>query len=185
MRLELCLCSQIPLLEITTKVIIVISKRELLVPTNTGRLAAQALANSVILVRGDQKVPYSLREHLRPERKTLLLYPADDAAILTTALVRELGGCGVIDLVVPDGNWRQTSKMRRRDEVMAQLQTVRLPAGGASSRYQVRKETKPEGLATIEALARVLGVIEGPKVEKELDQLLQVMVSRVLASRGY
>jgi DTW domain-containing protein YfiP len=84
---------------------------------------------------------------------------------------------------VPDGNWRQTSKMRRRDPIMADLPCVRLPPGPPSA-YRVRKETKAEGLATIEAIARTLGILEGPTVQKALEDLLDLMVTRTLASRG-
>ncbi len=180
MREELCLCAAIPTLQIDTKLIIVMSKRELKVPTNTGRLASLALPNSVILTRGDQDHPYDLRDHLPTDRPGLLLYPADNAPLLTSEFVQSQGP---FHLVVPDGNWRQTSKMRHRDPVMAALPTVRL-APGAASAYRVRKESKAEGLATIEAIARALGVMEGLAVQKALEDLLQLMVSRTMFSRG-
>ncbi len=180
MRQELCLCASIPHLPLATKLIIIMSKRERKVPTNTGRLAALALPHSVVLSRGDQDNPYDLREHVLSDRPSLLLYPADDAELLTPEWV---DGRGPFNLIVPDGNWRQTSKMRRRDEFMASLPTVRLLPGEASA-YRVRKEQKAEGLATIEAIARALGILEGPAVQASLEALLDVMVTRTLASRG-
>lgn len=188
-----------------TKVIVVISHREILVPTNTGRLAAQALTNSAILIHGANSANISndigatacdLTPHLRPGRQALLLYPGDDADLLTPELVQRYGG--QVDLVVPDGNWRKTSKMRRRIPGMVDLPTVRL-APGAPSAYRVRKETKSEGLATIEAIARALGVIEGhgqgqsqgqgegsgaPTIQLALEDLMRIMVERTMASRS-
>jgi len=199
MRWELCLCDSIPALTIMTKVIVVISHREILVPTNTGRLAAQALTNSAILIHGANSANISndigatacdLTPHLRPGRQALLLYPGDDAELLTPELVQRYGG--QVDLVVPDGNWRKTSKMRRRIPGMVDLPTVRL-APGAPSAYRVRKETKSEGLATIEAIARALGVIEGagestgsggPAIQHALEDLMRIMVERTMASRS-
>ncbi len=199
MRRELCLCESIPALTIMTKVIVVISHREILVPTNTGRLAAQALTNSAILIHGANSANISndigatacdLTPHLRPGRQALLLYPGDDAELLTPELVQRYGG--QVDLVVPDGNWRKTSKMRRRIPGMVDLPTVRL-APGAPSAYRVRKETKSEGLATIEAIARALGVIEGagestgsdgPAIQHALEDLMRIMVERTMASRS-
>ena len=199
MRRELCLCDSIPALTIMTKVIVVISHREILVPTNTGRLAAQALTNSAILIHGANSANISndigatacdLTPHLRPGRQALLLYPGDDADLLTPELVQRYGG--QVDLVVPDGNWRKTSKMRRRIPGMVDLPTVRL-APGAPSAYRVRKETKSEGLATIEAIARALGVIEGvgestgsggPAIQHALEDLMRIMVERTMASRS-
>jgi DTW domain-containing protein YfiP len=180
MRQELCLCADIPTLTLGTKLILVMNKREIKVPTNTGRLAAQALPHSVILSRGVEDAPYDLAEHLPQDRPAILLYPAEDATVLTPEWVQEHGP---FHLVVPDGNWRQTSKMRRRDPIMATLPCVRLPPGPPSA-YRVRKETKAEGLATMEAIARTLGILEGPDVQKALEDLLQLMVTRTLASRG-
>ncbi|WP_141734340.1 tRNA-uridine aminocarboxypropyltransferase [Oligoflexus tunisiensis] len=180
MRQELCLCAQIPDLNLATKLILVMNKREIKVPTNTGRLAALALPNSVILSRGVEDAPYDLSEHLPTDRPAVLLYPADDAILLTPEWVAT---AGPFHLVVPDGNWRQTSKMRRRDPVMATLPCVRLPPGPPTA-YRVRRETKAEGLATIEAIARTFGILEGPAVQKALEDLFQLMVTRTLASRG-
>ena len=60
---------------------------------------------------------------------------------------------------------------------------VTLPTG-VSSKYGVRNENKEGGLATIEAIARSLGVIEGPEVQLALEALMATMVGRVLQSRG-
>ena len=54
MKQDLCICAEIPKISLATKIIVLTSKREILVPTNTGRLACEALENSAILVRGDQ-----------------------------------------------------------------------------------------------------------------------------------
>ncbi len=181
MRNEICICSAIPQLKIQSKLILVIGKREIKVPTNTGRLAAMALPppSSSILIHGEEGKPYDLSEHLLGDRPSLLLYPSEDAIELSSELAQSLGP---INLIVPDGNWRQTSKMRRRNPLMAQLPTIRLPLG-APSAYQVRRETKAEGLATLEAIARVLGFFEGPEIQRALEELMALMVARTLHSR--
>ena len=181
MRFELCICAEIPSLQLATKVVVVVSKREVKIPTNTGRLATQALQNSALLVRGDQDQPYDLTEHLVEGGSHLLLYPSDDAQELTAEFAATL--TRPCTLVVPDGNWRQTSKMRRRDPGMANLQVVKI-APGRMTEYKVRKESKAEGLATIEAIARALGVLEGEGAQASLEAVLATMVSRTLASRG-
>jgi DTW domain-containing protein YfiP len=180
MRQELCICLLIPQLDTKTKIIIIISKREAKVPTNTGRLAGLALKNSVVLVRGDLDKPYNLSEHLGPLGTNFVFYPDETAG----AVSRELARKGqALTLIFPDGNWRGAGKMCRRDPVMASLPRLRLPAG-APSNYRVRKETKSEGLATIEAISRALGIVEDAKLQTELDQLLKVMTDRTLQSRG-
>jgi DTW domain-containing protein YfiP len=181
MKLDLCLCDQIPRIEIATKVVIIVSKREFLVPTNTGRLASLALSNSVTLIRGDLERPYNLADHLPIGHRPMLLYPAPEAAVLTPEFMKDFGK--PCTLIVPDGNWRQANKMRRRDPIMESLPIVKV-APGDVTKYKVRRESQQEGLATIEAIARALGVIEGSDVKNKLESLLEVMVTRTLASRG-
>ena len=181
MRQNLCICALIPRLSLATKLILIITKRELNVPTNTGRLAAQALTNSAILVRGVKDQPYDLASELMPDRPTLLLYPSEEATPLSHSFLHSLGG--PCNLIVPDGNWRQTSKMRQRDALLSTFPIVKIPAGPPSA-YYVRKESKQEGLATIEAIARALGIMENAEVQQSLEDLLEAMVSRILQSRG-
>jgi len=181
MRLADCLCAAIPVIATATKVIVVVSKRECSVPTNTGRLAGLALSHSVVLQRGDRDNPYDLSDHLGPEGSNLVFYPSDDAMVLTEQMPAHPGP---YTLIFPDGNWRGAGKMCRRDPVMAKLPKVKLPPGPLT-RYLVRKETKAEGLATIEAIARALGIVENAATQAQLEALLRLMVDRTLASRGH
>lgn len=176
-----CFCDHIPTISLATRVIVIAYKREILAPSNTGRLATLALSNSVLLARGDQNQPYRLTEHLLPGCPSLVLFPSEEAEPLSEALLDHM--TRPFNLVVPDGNWRQTAKMIRRDSDMAQIPRVTLPLGNPSD-YRIRTERKPEGLATIEAIARALGIIEGSEVQVALEDLLEVKVSRTLASRG-
>lgn len=182
MRYHLCICSMIPSLDLATRVVVVISHRERLAPSNTGRLAGVALRNSMVLTRGNPAEPYELSDHLMPHRPSLLLYPTDDAPELSTEFLQSMGG-GPFNLVVPDGNWRQACKMRRRDPAMAAMPVVKLPAG-APTAYRIRREPKAGGMATIEAIARALGIMEGEAVQKALEEILEAKVIRTLASRG-
>lgn len=179
MRTEICICPLIPNLDLASRLVVVMNKREIKTPTNTGRLATQALSNSVLLVTGDQDKPFVLNDHLLPNRPSLVLYPSEDAAILDESFRLD----GPVNLIVPDGNWRQTSKMRRRIPGMNEFPCVKVPLGKLTS-YRVRKETKAEGLATIEAIARAMGILEGPAVQSALEEIFDIMVTRTLASRG-
>lgn len=181
MRPEICICNLIPSLTLGTRVVLVISHREVNAPTNTGRLAGLSLTNSAVLVRGDLERPYDLRDHLMPDRPSLLLYPDPEAEILSPELMSRFNG--PVNLVVPDGNWRQATKMRRRDPHMAALPIVKIPPGRATE-YLVRREPKEEGMATIEAIARALGIMEGAEVQMALEGVFKAMVHRTLSSRG-
>ena len=73
--------------------------------------------------------------------------------------------------------------MGNREESLKSLLRVKLPTS-APSRYRLRQETKPGGLATIEAIARALGFLESPEVERALEAIFALMVERTLRSRG-
>ncbi|MCX6118750.1 MAG: DTW domain-containing protein [Proteobacteria bacterium] len=181
MKTEICICHLIPKIQVQTKLVVIVGKREELVPTNTGRLATLALTNSVTLIHGDLARPLNLRDHLSEDTFPLLLYPSPDAEILTHTYLSNISQ--PVSLIVPDSNWRQANKMRRRNEIMRDIPIVKL-ASGEPTRYMVRKENQAEGLATIEAIARAMGIIEGIEVQTKLENLMDEMVKRVMKSRG-
>lgn len=182
MRKESCLCAEIPNLFTRTRLLLIMHHREKDSPSNTGRLAAQCLENSAVLIRGDQEQSGSAGPHLQSGGQAVVLFPAPEATPLSPELVASWGG--PVTLVVPDGNWRQASKMRRRDDALATLPIVGLPLGGGPSRYRVRKDTKEGGLATIEAIARAFGVLEGPHIQLAMEAIFEKMMLRAMTARG-
>src|SRR5690606_28417513 len=74
-------------------------------------------------------------------------------------------------------------KMPRRISWMASLPRVRLPEG-AETGYRLRSEPKVGGLATMEAIARAYGILEGPEVQRQLESIFRKMIDRTLYSRG-
>jgi DTW domain-containing protein YfiP len=111
----------------------------------------------------------------------MLMFPREDAKELTQELI--LTDPRPITLVVPDGNWRQAAKMAQREPAFRELERVILPDMGPS-RYRLRNEPKPGGLATFEAIARALRLIEGEEIYEQLDALFTKMVERTLITRG-
>jgi DTW domain-containing protein YfiP len=73
--------------------------------------------------------------------------------------------------------------MGRRLPGLGRAQMVRLPEG-PPSRWGIRREHHPQGLATFEAIARALGIIESPAVQADLEELFHLMVQRTLQARG-
>lgn len=183
MHQSLCVCSLIPRLETRTRVVLVIHRAEDRKPTNTGRLATQCLVNSEVVVRGhrDSKAePLPIPEGTTP----VLLYPAEDAVPLVE-LAPALNA-KPITLIVPDGNWRQAFKVRNRVPGLRDVACVTLPASDTKpSTYRLRAEAHAHGLATIEAIARALGVLEGPEIEAALELPFRAMVERTLWARGH
>lgn len=178
---SLCLCGQIPQLQLRTKVTLVIHAKEMKRTTNTGTLALKALPHSEIFIRGKNKEPLDLSSLLSPHFRPVLFYPSDDAIELTSAFAKESEM--PIHLIVPDGNWRQASKVHTRHPELKGIPRVMIKTLN-TSRHHLRAESRPQGMATLQALAYALGVIEGPHVQDQLLQLYQRKLENTLKARG-
>ena len=180
-RRELCFCEMIPRLELQTRVIILMHTSEEVLPSNTARLAHKALTNSEIRVNGRKGDRLSTDGLIQPGRQSLLLYPSPYAAELTAEFVSHL--TGPVNLIVPDGKWRQTQKFARREPALMGIPHVKVPEG-APSEYRLRTQPNDKSLCTLEAIARALGVLENRDAQSRLELVLRVMVERTLWARG-
>jgi DTW domain-containing protein len=178
LHVSLCLCDQLVRLSTRTRLILVIHRVEQRKPTNTGLLAAHCLQNSEVWLRGcaDQTANCGTPD---PRTLPLYLYPGEGAVPITEFA----NAPQPVTLYVPDGNWRQAAKVRRRVPDLAQVKMVSLPQGPASE-YRLRHEEREGGLATMEAIARALGVLEGQAIQVALERVFRIMVGRTLWSRG-
>jgi DTW domain-containing protein YfiP len=84
---------------------------------------------------------------------------------------------------VPDGSWRQAGKMLYRHPELKDVPRVKLGASIAP-KYYLRAQHRPEGMATLQAIAHALGVIEGTRVEAELMKLYDAKIERTLMAKG-
>ncbi len=185
MHQELCICDAIPKLDVLTRVVLIMHRRECAKTTATGPLALLALPNSELHIHGHREAPLNFESLKDPARRALLLFPDDDVPVLTPEWLRSSTSIPdrPITLVVPDGSWRQAKKMSVRIPGLEHAERVRLPEGPPSA-YQLREETRYEGLATFEAIARALGCIESKDVQTQLETLFNLMVKRTLSTRG-
>lgn len=179
MHQSLCICALIPRIETRTRLLLVIHRFEDRKPTNTGRLAAACLTNSEVVVRGDAASPHDALL-FAADAQPVLLFPAEDAVPLD---VLSLDPSRPVTLIVPDGNWRQASKVRQRVPGLRTVPCATLPQT-APSIYRLRSEAHAHGLATIEAIARAMAILEGPHVEAALEVPFRAMVERTLWARG-
>jgi DTW domain-containing protein YfiP len=181
MHLTLCICALIEPCATRTRLVLILHQLEERKPTNTGRLAARCLSNSVVIDRGGAAGTGPTPEALwtTPGSETLLLFPHAEARPLTDW--RQ--AAHPIVLVVLDSTWRQAQKARHRIAGLDRLPCAALPPGGPSS-YRLRHAARPDRLATIEAISRALGILEGPESQARLDYLFRVMVDRTLWTNG-
>jgi DTW domain-containing protein YfiP len=175
---SLCICALVPKLSTRTRLMLLIHRFEDRKPTNTGRLAAACLVNSDVVVRGHEGRP-TPEIVFHPGTQPVFLFPVEGATPLTAFAA----SARPVTLIVPDGTWRQASKVRNRVPGLADVPCVSLPAG-APSIYRLRTEAHSGGLATIEAIARAMGILEGAEVRAAMERVFRAMVERTLWSRG-
>ena len=176
-----CLCDVVPRIEVRTKVCLVIHHRELSRSSNTGLLAIRALLNSEVRVRGEKREALDLKELLTARYRTFLFYPSADAVELNEALV--LQDSRPIQLLVPDGTWRQARKINSRHPELRDLPRVKVSTPN-NSIFQLRAQSRPERMATLQAIAEGLGILEGDVVRAQLMKLYQTKIERTLKARG-
>ena len=176
-----CICDAIPRLKLRTRICLVIHVNETKRRSNTGLLALRALVNSEVRLRGEPGETLDLSDLLSDDYRTFLFYPAKDAEELSSALID--GDPRPIQLIVPDGTWRQAGKMLYRHPELNGIPRVKLGAGGAP-KYYMRAQHRADGMATLQAIARGLGVIEGESVEAALMKLYDTKIERTLMAKG-
>lgn len=176
-----CICEQIPSLNLKTRLCLVVHAKELKRTTNTGRLAVKALTNSEMRIRGEGIEALDLSDLLRSDYQTLLFYPSDDAVDLTAELLAK--DPRPVQLIVPDGNWRQASKVHYRHHELKDVPRVMIKAANLATQH-MRVENTPEGMATLEAIAQAMGIIEGAAVKESLMALYTAKLEGTLQGRG-
>lgn len=175
------MCGSIPIIELRTRICLVVHHRELTRSSNTGVLAVRALVNSEMRVRGEPGAAVDLSDLVTPRYRTFLLFPSENAVELNRQLVAQ--DPTPIQLIVPDGSWRQARKVHYRHPELKDVQRLRIPAPNKAI-FQLRAQNRPERMVTLQAVAQALGVIEGEEVERALMALYREKVERTLMSRG-
>lgn len=178
----LCLCDSIPRFETSSRLCLVIHHREMKRTTNTGVLALRALANSEMRIRGLENQPLDLTDLVADLKyQTLLFYPADEAVELDANFMAKIDR--PVQLIVPDGNWRQASKVHYRHQELRSVPRVKIGKANVATEH-LRAEHRPEGMSTLEAIAEAFAVIENAEVGAALKKLYQLKLERTLIGRG-
>jgi DTW domain-containing protein YfiP len=62
--------------------------------------------------------------------------------------------------------------------------TVAVLPEGPKTEWGLRREPKENGLATYEAIARAIGIIEGKEIQHNMEELFRVMVHTTMKIQG-
>ena len=182
---ELCFCAELRHVAVASVVITVVMHfLEEPKPTNTAHLAVQMLSpRARIVLRGAPGLAFDAERTLaQVPAHPVLLHPTPDAATLTPALAATLPR--PLHLIVLDGTWGQARRMLRRESRLRQLPTLQLPSGEPTA-YHLRRRIHADGVCTLEAIARAVGVLEGAKPRAQLLHTFGVAMERAVRARGY
>lgn len=162
--------------------------KELKRTTNSGRLIEKTLENQKIWVRGRLGEPLDHGMILKPGHRPLMLYPSEDAAVLDINWLTEYKmqnpGDEPFQLLIPDGNWRQASKVHYRVEELKAVPRVTLPPNLSDTDDLLRLETKTNGMSTLEAIGHALGVLDDLRIRDHLLGAYRMKKAAVLKGRG-
>ena len=113
-----------------------------------------------------------MKLYLLPDHQPLLLYPSDDAVNISEGILKTISQ--PIQLIVPDGNWRQASKVHYRHSEIADVPRV-FVKGYIDPLFRLRSEASELGMATIQAIAFAFGAMEHSSVQNQLLKLYQTI----------
>jgi DTW domain-containing protein YfiP len=172
LRTAVCICGDAPRLDLATRVILLMHRYEWGRSSNTGHLVRLALGNAEIRIHGRRR---RIAEDGIDPRSTLLLFPSHGADILSDELLADVSR--PMTLVVPDGNWSQSTHMTRRLPMLRGVRCVTLdtPRLGFPG---LRRNRRADRRSTFEAIAQALGVLEGPDTTARLLAFLGQVLAR-------
>jgi len=173
-RPDLCICAHIPRITPPARVVIVRHRNERWKSTNSAPLALAALEGARLVEWAGRGAPYEAPD--LPAGRSYLLMPGPDARPAATL---PAGAC----VVALDGTWRQARRMIRRVPGLEALPRVTVSLGSAPP-LVLRRRTVPGGMATAEALARLMVDMGALADGEALFEAWQRQVRAVLTSRG-
>jgi DTW domain-containing protein YfiP len=170
-----CFCAGLAPIATKTRVLILQHPRERDVGINTARIARLGLASASLRSDVDFSGDPVVREVLAAGN-AYVLFPGEGAVDVATARF-----ASPITLIVLDGTWWQAQKLLKANPALAALPRLALTPPGPSVYGQIRREPADHCVATLEAIAHVLGHLEGdPARFAALLASLDAMVKRQL-----
>jgi DTW domain-containing protein YfiP len=154
LHIELCVCGGLPRVDLPFGVLLVQHFIEEHRPTNTGRLIAGMVNGSRLVQYGRPDQPLADALFRESGRRYILLFPRSGARVLARSDLVPSDGTPVT-MVVPDGNWRQASRVSRRTRALQEMQCMALPPGPPGA-WTVRNGRRHERLCTAEAVIRAV-----------------------------
>lgn len=180
----LCVCDELPVLELPVRFILVQHYTERLRQSNTGRIVTRMLAGSRLLMHAapSRKLDGSpLRE---ANTDYYLLYPEVGAATLTPELIADRGESRRrgVTFVVLDATWRKARRMACRIPELRGMPRIALPVGAPIGTV-LRRALAENQHYTLEAVTRAVETL-GLSEATTLRAATGLIMRRLLHTRG-
>ena len=176
----LCVCAYAPRVTIRTPLVVVVHVHDLGRASNTVRLLQLAIPDTRVVAHGIYPDPADPASHVPAGATPVVLFPGHGARPLTPELVASLPSPA---LVVPDGNWRQASRMVKRMPLLSGAVKVALPTRSFEGR-PARLNQTANHMSTYEAVAQAVALLEGEQVAGPLLDFYRRATDRMLLVRG-
>jgi DTW domain-containing protein YfiP len=167
---------------IKSQVSLIVHVSELKLTSNTAQFVEKMLPEKAqMFIRGRVHENFTPEEILQRTGRPLFLFPDEESLELNEAFLEQHPG--PYHLIVPDGNWTQAKKVKKREAALDLIPTVRLPSG-LIAEYKLRKAPRPDWVSTYEAVAYALGILEGAHVREQMLAFFRPWVEATLAARS-
>jgi DTW domain-containing protein YfiP len=167
---------------IRTPLLLIVHVHERGRTSNTARLLTLAVRNATLVGHGGLPVPPDPAIHLPTSVTPVVLFPGRGARPLTPDLIAALPMPPA--LIVPDGNWKQASRMVKRLPLLAAGTKVSLPNRTLMG-PALRRNHPGHRMSTYEAVVQALAILEGKAITESLLAFYRRAVDRMLFVRGH
>jgi len=180
---NLCICDIKKIISTNSAFLLLMYDDEILKPSNTGRLIADLIPDTYAFIWSRTEPEHALLSLLEDDKwQPIIIFPEE----YTT---KERVMSSYTELVekrplfiIFDGSWAQAKKMFRKSPYLNDFPVLSF-SPETISRYQVRKATKDNQLATAEVAGRVLEFIGETKNAEIMDLLFDTFKENYLLGK--
>ncbi len=180
-----CMCALRPTAESSVEFVLLMHRKELFKPTNTGRLIVDVFPGTRAFLWNRLEVPEGLREILEdPCRDCYVVFPADGTENCNRKVVHALPAAKKkTTLILLDGTWKQCSRMIGLSRWLDDVPCLSLPETLVRS-YSVRDSGRSHRFSTAEAAISCLLLAQQTQSAETLRHYFAVFNQHYLATRG-
>lgn len=179
-----CMCAWRPIAESSVDFVLLMHRKELFKPTNTGRLIVDVFPDTKVFVWSRLEAPQELKALLNdPDRNCFVVFPADGSENSSREVARSMpSGAKKTTLILLDGTWKQCSRMVGLSRWLDGVPCLSLPDTLVKS-YAVRDSGKSDRFSTAEAAISCLMLAGELSAAQTLQHYFSVFNAHYLATR--